>query len=689
MVRTQWKVVVGSLALVLSAALVYCVVATRLYKSTAVLEISPYTGQELDVEGVMDYDRVVQTITYAKTQLNLLKSRGLREEVIRRYVALGFTDLGTLDGKTGEGPDAADRLDRKLSVTQRKDTDLVDVSVTDTDPERAARLANLVTVVYKEQNLKGRKDSAGEAKLWLQQQLTEYKKRIEDESAALIAYQGTNDLADAEESITRLSAAMDGLNKAYGEVTTNRVLLETTLAGHERLKEAGAWEALAKDMNTPLMISLTQEYSAAATEYVRLQARYKERMPDLVYAQAKMEGIERELRKEVDRNLEAERAQLQMLRSKESNLSEAIDEVKAERLQRQALLEEYERLKLQLDRSKTFYATLSQRDGEVDLASRTQLTNVRVVDEARVNYKPETPKIGRSLAFAFFLGLAVGLGLAFLIEIVDDTIRSPADVSMYLRTAYLGVIQRIDGITDDKVRALYVHEHPQSSMAEAVRALRTLLELQPGGKSLRRILVTSADAAEGKTTVVVSLAVAYASLGRRVLIIDADMRRPRIHKVFDLPRDNGLSAVLRGGPMAGAILPTHIPGVDVMPCGPRTDRPNELLSSPTTEHVLEQFDAYDLVLLDTPPSGALADAIMLSTMVDGVILVVREAAVSRWAIRHVIVRLEHVNAHLIGVVVNAVNMARGATKYQYYYQYRYRYYQAKEEDESKPEAPEV
>lgn len=681
MARTQWKVVAGTLVLVMSVAVIYCLVATRFYKATAVLQISTYTGQEVEVDGVMDYDRVVQSFTYAKTQLNLLKGRGIREEVVRRYAELGFTDMGSSEG---ERPEAADVLDRKLLVTQRKDTDLVDVTVMDTDPERAAKLANLVTEVYIQQNLDGRRDSAQAAKLWLQQQLADYKKRIEDESAALIDYQSHNDLADAEESLTRLSAAMDGLNTAYGEAITNRVLLETTLAGHERLLTAGAWEALAKDMNTPLIVSLTEEFSSAAAEKVKLQARYLERMPDLVYAQAKLEGVERELRKEVERSLVAERAQLALLRSKEASLSTALDQVKTQRLERQALKEEYERLKLQLDRSKKFYATLGQRDGEVDLASRTQLTNVRVVDEARANFKPQTPRIGRSMAFALFLGLALGFTLAFVIEIVDDTIRSPTDVSTYLRTTFLGIIQRIKEIPDDRHRALYTHDHPTSSAAEDIRAVRTLLELLPGSRSLRRILVTSADAAEGKTTAVVSLAVAYANTGRRVLIIDADMRRPRIHKIFDISKENGLSSVLNGGPLEGAIVPSMIPGIDVMPCGPRDDGPNELLSSAATERLLDSLDTYDMVLIDTPPSGALTDAIMLSTMVDGVILVVREATVSRWAIRHVIGRFEQVGAHLVGVIVNGVNISRGNSKYQYHYQYKYAYrYQAKEDEEAK------
>ncbi|MFZ5481086.1 MAG: GumC family protein [Myxococcota bacterium] len=673
MLRVQWKVIVAVAALVLALAAVNSLRAPKLYRANAVIQISSHAGQELRVDGVVDYNAVTQEYTYAKTQLHLLESRELREEVVRRYEALGFTDFTTEQ-------EAAGQLAGMLAVTQRRDTELVDVSVTDTDPERAARLANLVAEVYREQTLGGRRDAAREAKEWLQHQLADYQKRIAEENAALVAYQRANDLADAEESVTPLSATMDTLNRAFGEVNTERVLLETTVRGHERLLAANAWEALAKDMNTPLVVALYKEYSEAAAENAEMSARYLEKMPQRVYAEAKLRGIEQELRREVERTLATERAQLTILQQKEKSLGEEIDATKSRLLGRQEAKEGYERLKLQLERSKQFYSTLSQRDDELELAARTHLSNIRVVDEARPSPYPVSPNVPRSLFMGLVVGLLLGAALGFAIEYVDDTISSPLDVANYLHVPLLGIVPRIAGTAGGKDLALYTHLEPNSPAAEAVRAIRTVLELNPTAKTLRRLLVTSTEASEGKTTTTVSLAVSFATRGRRVLIVDADMRRPRVHRVFEVEKTPGLSEILAGCPLEGAIVPTGIPGVDILPAGPRTDGPNELLASPAMAPLLDDLDrAYDLVLIDSPPAGITSDAAILSKLVDGLVFVVREKTVSRWFVRDVVHRLQQIGAPLLGVVVNAVDTTGRRSGYKYYYGYRYKY-----EEENKP-----
>lgn len=667
MIQLQRYVVLGVTSAIFILALLHNSFAEKMYRANTVIQISSRAGQELRVDEVVDYDHLSQERTYSKTQLDLLRSRDVREEVIRRYEALGFTDLSLVGG-------GAEALYRMLSVKARRETELVDVSITDSDPDRAARLANLVTEVYQERNLDARRDSAIEAKLWLQQQLIEYKQRIVEEGAALIEYQRSNDLADAEEEVTRLSATMGVLNRAYGEVNTERVLLETTWRSHARLRDQNAWEPLAKDMNTPLVVELTTEYATAVAQNASIAARYLERMPERAYSEAKLRGIEEEIRREVDRTLATEQVQLEILRAKETSLLTEIEEAKSQMLARQGVHGEYERLKLKLERSKDFYATLSQRDSELDLASRTHLSNVRVVDEARPDPRVVSPTTLRNLAFALFFGLVVATIIGFLIEFLDDTITSPFHVSTFLRVPFLGIIPRLTEAVDDRRRALYTQEHPTSPAAEAVRAIRTVLELSPSTKPLKRLMITSSNTGEGKTNTAVSLAVSFATLGRRVLIVDADMRRPRQHHIFEVPKEGGLSTVLRGGSLEGAIVSTGIPRTDILPSGPRTDGPNELLASVSMSELLDELDGrYDMILIDTPPAGILSDAAILSKLVDGVVFVVREKTVSRWHVRDVVHRLQHVGAPLLGVVLNNFDIASRNAKHKYYYDYRYQY----------------
>lgn len=671
MLRVQWRVIATALVVVLVVTLVGSLLARKKYRANAVIQISSGAGQEVQVDGVVDFDRLSQERTYAKTQLDLLRSRELREEVLRRYEALGLGDLAELTVADG----GLDRLDERLSIVQRKDSELVDISITDTDPERAARLANLVSEVYRQQNLDGRRDSAREAKVWLQQQLTDYKQRILDESAALITYQNKYDLADAEEEITRLSASMGALNLAYGEVNTQRVLLETTVASHQRLLANDAYEAVAKDMNTALVVALTGEYSTAAAENAEMAARYLEQMPERIYSEAKLRGIDQELRKEVDRTLTTEKAQLDMLRAKESSLVTAIDAAKAQLLDRQALRGEYERLKLRLGRSKEFYSTISQRDGELDLVSRTHLSNVRVIDAARPEPKPVSPNVPKNLALALVLGGVLGVVIGFLVEYLNDTISTPFDVATYLRVPFLGMLPRLADAADDRARALYIQEHRNSTAAEAVRAIRTLLELSPNAKSLRRVLVTSSHASEGKTNTIVSLAVSFASLGRRVLLVDADMRRPRVHDIFGIEKTHGLASLLQGAPLESGLMASGIKNLDLLPAGPMPEGPNELLASVAMADLLDQLDQrYDMVFIDTPPTGILSDAAILSKLVDGVVFVVREKTVSRWVAREAIFRLQQVGANVLGAIINDVDLSKRRSKYKYHhYEYRYKY----------------
>jgi polysaccharide biosynthesis transport protein len=664
----QWKVLVAITLLAVSVAGVYCVVAPRKYEARALLHVSSQTGQEVRVSEVIANDQGAASRITVNTQLDLLKSRNLREEVMRRYEALGFGDL-TLEGG------GASALGAMLTVAPRRDSELVDVTVADRDPDRAARLVNLVAEVFREQTLEGRRDSAREAKVWLNKQLDEYRQRIVTENAALIEYQQINDLADAEEDVTRLSSSTSALNSAYGDVTMERALLETTVRSHENLVSRGEWETVAKDMATPLVGSLTEEYARVATENAQVASRYLPDHPDRKALDARLAGVLAELQKEVRRTLATERAQLAALRSSEGNLVEESDDAKALLLRRQGLLAEYERLKLQLEQTKAFYATLSQRDGELELASRTQLSNVRVVDDARPNANPVSPKITQSMLLALILGLVAGGIAAFLVEYLNDTISTPFDVTTYLRIPFLGIVPRLVEKVEERIGAMYLVERPTTPGAEAVRAIRAVLELSPKAESLKRVLVTSSQTGEGKTNTVSNLAVAFAVLGRRVLLLDADMRRPRLHRVYDVERERGLSSILQGTLTADeAIVRTHVPNLDLLPAGPVPSGPNELIASVAMADLLTELDRrYDIVFIDTPPSGLLSDAVLLSKRVDGVIFVVREKRVSRRLASEAVHRLRQVGAPLLGAIVNDVDLSGASSRYRYHYEYQYQY----------------
>jgi succinoglycan biosynthesis transport protein ExoP len=675
-IQMQIWLIVGFTAVVLVVAGYVTFTTTPVYQATASLRIGTVAGQEIGVEEVRNFEleSTLDPDVFYRTQIEILQSRKIRTKVIEQYQAMGFDDLTVENG----GPDS---LGGMMLVGPRPNSEIVDISVNHTNWERAAVLANLITVVYEKENLESRRRQASEAQGWLENQLTEAEARIDAANLAKFEYQSRVDLADATEQLTALSSTMAALNTSFGELNTERVLLQSALASHEKLLARGEYAQIAQDLETPLLDRLAADYAIAVSDHAALAARYGERHPERMDAQARMERLARELESEVRRAVEDERARLRQIESKQASLQKEIDASKALLLTRQELVEGYDKLEQELLLAKGTYQQLQARNIELELSSRTQLNNVEIIDPAIPTENKVKPNITLNMMLALVTGVGVGVLIGFLREYFDDTIGSPLDVATYLRTPYLAMVPKVVG-SDEKNLALYTHHNPTSAASEALRALRTVLELNPKGTVLKRLLVTSSVSSEGKTSTTVGLGVAFANLGKRVLLIDADLRRPRMHKVFDIPREAGVSGVLIDKmPLQSCLHPSLVPGLDVMPAGNGTDHPNELLASNDMLRLLEELDQrYDMVLIDTPPAVMLSDALILSKFVDGVVLVVREHTASRMLVKQTVGRLQQVGANLLGVVVNAVDMkARGVT-YKYYYGYRYRYDQYYQED---------
>jgi capsular exopolysaccharide synthesis family protein len=309
---------------------------------------------------------------------------------------------------------------------------------------------------------------------------------------------------------------------------------------------------------------------------------------------------------------------------------------------------------------------------DVRLTSRTQLNNVDIVDRALAPANAYKPNIPMSLVVAFIVGLVGGVGLALLREFLDDTISSQLDVAAYLKVPFLGLVPRLPEGVSGQEADLFTHFNPRSSIAEAVRGLRAMIEMNPSGPAPRRILVTSSVAREGKTSTTLRLGVSFAQMGKRVVLIDADLRRPRVHKVLGADNSVGLSSFLVGAADAEDIaIPTPVPNLYAICAGPSSDQPAELLGSPKMHELLDLLEKrFDIILLDTPPSVALSDAVTLSRHVDGVLLVVKEQSVSRAVVKQTLDMMKAVDANILGVVLNNVDLQRGGSKYKYYYAYR-------------------
>ncbi|MEQ1564240.1 MAG: polysaccharide biosynthesis tyrosine autokinase [Myxococcota bacterium] len=709
--QMQWRVVAYCTAAAAILALVHGLLASSQYRSTVVIHLSSAAGQEMKSDRVVDLDQFNRwnRQVFVQTQLEILRSRKLLQRVLDAYrvrepgspmgdaiVACYPTDPpgAELDAEgSPTGPEMAE-LSSSMEIDPRQGTELLDLSVTSDHPGRACVLANLVARTYQDYNLETMKESATAAQGWLEDKILDYRGRIEAASRELVRYQKENDLADVEETTNSRNVRMDSLNQAYADVHTQRVMLESRVWSHERLLTEGNFRELAKDLDTTLVASLTEDYAAAVTEQAQIAARYGEKMPERRAADARLLRIEQELKSEVELTLSAERKKLRELYSQEKNLEEELSLGKQQMLDVSSQRPDYEKLKLDLERSKAFFVRLNERKDELELQSKTQLNNVRIVDSAIAVPKRVSPTVPLNLAIALIGGFVLGMGLGLAREYLDDTISSPLEVQTFLRVPFLGMIPKIAEETDETALALHTHRNPRSTVSEALRAIRTVIELDPRGVAPKRLLVTSAVSAEGKTSTVVRLGVAFANLDKKVVMIDADLRRPRLHKIFGVEKDKGFSSLIGGASIDSVVRRSEVPNLDFIPSGPGGERPNELLASPATEAVLKELGTrYDLILIDSPPTVLVSDARILSRQVDGVVVLVREDKTSRNLVREALTGLEQVHARVLGVIVNAVDLSNRRTSYKYAYGYGYgyrydRYYgEPSGDDEPKPPTP--
>ena len=655
--QQRWTIL-AFLGAALLAALAGSLAATPEYKAVAVIQLMSHAGKELDVRSVVDYDEAgyLERRDRARTQIQILLSRSVREEVLRRYNALGFDDLPA----DAEG---AGMLKEMLSAGPREDTQLVEIQVLHTDPERAALLANLVATVYEDSNLEMRTGTARETQGWLEDQADGYESVLDDANQRIIDFKRQYGLVDIESKTDDITERLSSLQKALGDVTTERVMLVSQVYEYEQLLSAGSYTVLAGMLDDPALNQMAQQRAAAILASAEALTTFGEQHPEHRRAADSVTLIEHLMAREVTNTVESDRARIRVLGNQEYNIQLELDKVKEELLEKQRLQEEYTELKQETDRIRGLYQSLGDREGEVELQSLTRLNNVRMLDPALPPSRPASPNIPLLMAMALVVGLAGGLGLAILRHRLSDSVLTDDELTRDLSVPLLGAVPRLPGGLSGAERSLYPYARPRSPSAEAYRTLRETLHLDLETASYR-LLVTSSASNEGRSSVAVGLAIAYARLGVRTLLLDADMHHPHLHTAFGVKRAPGLSESLERPETFPLVTPGEVPNLDLITCGEAVDSPDKLLASPHLELLLKQLSRrYPLIIIDSPPASAVSDALVLSRVVDGVVVVARRGAVSRRQVAKTIKQIDTITSPVLGVVLNDVPLSADAARY--------------------------
>ena len=430
--------------------------------------------------------------------------------------------------------------------------------------------------------------------------------------------------------------------------------------------------------------ALRESFISFSKDSADLSSKYGPEHPRIKALTSQMEAIRKIYEHEIDGVLATFEKSYQVLVDNERALRALMDSEKKEAIEVSKLEVEYKPLQRAAEQNGKMYSVIASRQKEIDITGPMKANNVRVLERAIVPGAPVRPKPVQNLLLGLAIGLATGIALAFAIEALDNTLKTQADVEQFLGVPVLGLVPIIGAAAGgeaanvgDNVRErdLGVFLDPKSVAAECCRSIRTNILFMSPDRPSRTIVVTSPSPQEGKTTTAINLGVTMAEAGGRVLIVDTDMRRPRLHRSFGVPNQTGISTVIVAkATLEEAIKRTDVPNLDVLTCGPVPPNPSELLHTERFAAVLADCaKLYDRIILDSPPTSAVTDPAVLGNLADGVVLVIKAGETTRESAIHARRQLNSAKARLLGVVVNAIDFSNPAYGYDYYYRNYYRY----------------
>ena len=716
LVKRRW-VILASVALIFGVVFIATLRATRIYDASGSIAINkpdPMTFNFKDSAGTGtgDYDS-----SDIETEVRILRSDLLALQVIKQ---LNLDQRQEFGGSGGQPPPSlgltTDALQPNSTATSRllsafrsnlavsaiPDTRIIEIHYRSPDNELAARVVNTLMSTYVEQNFKTRFESTMQASDWLSRQLVDLQMKVETSQEKLVQYQKEHEILGIDEKQNIITSKLDELNRELTAAESDRMEKESlyhlvqsedldtvaaaaTNASSDRGSVAGASSLLEK---------LREQDADLKIQTAQLSTQFGPSYPKVAELTSQTKEVEAQIQIELKKALGRVRGEYMAALQRENLLSGAMDKQKQQANQLNESAIEYSLLKRDLETNRTLYEGLLEKLKEAGVTAGLRSNNFRTVDVARVPTTPAEPNVPRNLAFALALGLTTGVGLAFLLEAVDNTVRTPEQAQVISALPSLGMIplgsksstevsgkQRLSVTSSKEAVELITQSRPQSQMAESYRALRTSLLLTSLGAPPKVILVTSALPQEGKTTTSLNCGIVLAQKGSRVLLIDADLRRPSIHKALGMGPRTGLSNVLTGGATVqqATVRSTVLPTLFVLPAGTPPPNPAELLASANMGDILTQLrEQYDHIVIDTPPALSVTDAVIMSTRADAVVLVIRSGQTTKQALRRARDILARVNAKVAGVLLNAADLTSPDYYYYYEYQGKYgnRYYQA-------------
>jgi capsular exopolysaccharide synthesis family protein len=684
---------------------VYTFTATPIYEARTQLII------EAEQQNVVNFKQVVEeslsTLDYYQTQYRILESRALARRTLdelklwdrppfggtsRAPGILGrvasapsaVAGLFGISGEHGREQPAADETAAQssaidafasgLRIAPIRNSRLVDVKFELSDAVLATTIANTLAKNYIQQNLEYRFMASKEASDWLGVRLSEERRAVEVAEAKLQRYREQNDAISLTDRENITVQKLADLNAAVTRAKTERIEKE---AMFRQLDSSQGGSAQLDTFPAILTNSFIQHQKAELADLERQYAQASEKLgdkhPDMIKLRSSIQVSQTKLNGEIAKVVASVRSEYEAALEQEKSLTAALDQQKgeAQSMNRRAI--DYGVLLRDMESSKQLYNSLLQRAKETSVAGELKTSNIRVVDPAELPQAPVSPRRKTNELLGVFAGLVFACSLTFFFEHLDNRVRSPEELGAHLGLAHLGLLPVLE-VKDGKYPLM--SNGVPAGFSEAFRAFRTNVLFSTADDGARAVVITSTGPREGKSMVASNLAISLAQAGQRVLMIDADMRKPKGHEIFGFDQEPGLSNVMVGSAKASeAIKETTVQGLWVMAAGRLPPNPAELLGSQRFREFLTSLKShFKWIIIDTPPVMAVTDAAVVAHHGSEVVFVIGAEMTSRYAARRAIDQLEHVNAKFVGGVLNRVDLQRNAYYYSQYYRRDYTQY---------------
>ena len=626
---------------------------------------------------------------FYETQYQLIKSTSVAQKVVKMlslestYESYFKGEKITPGSETSKGDILADIVSNGIIVSPIKNSKIVSLSFMSTNPDFAALVANSVARAYIEEIMEMRMSSSRYSIEWMTKKAEEEKVKLEKSEKALQDYMRASNIVMLQDKVALTPEKLSELNTQLVRAETRRKELESLYSAVTKLpgsmRDAEMIPAIASD---PTIQSLRNQILKAEQNTEELSKKFGKKHPAMIKAEEELKVLQQKRDQEIRRVIGSIKTEYELAKSNESSLQRMFSGTKAEALDLNEKFIQYGVLSREVDTNRQLYDALIKRMKEQSVTEEIQTVNVWVVEKAEKPASPVKPRKSLNILLGIIVGLFGGIGLAFFIEYLDNTIKSPEDVETRLGVPVLGVVPLLES-KDENIEEIILKE-PQSIYAESYKTIRTAILLSSATRPPQNIQVTSMGPNEGKTVTSVNLAITIARSGYSVLLVDSDLRKPRIHTIFRLNNLSGLSTYLAGATTdIETVFKQPLTNLTVIPSGPIPPNPSELLGSNRTNELISLLnERFDLIIWDSPPLMSVTDSLILSRILDGTIIVTKAGKTTYEIVDRGLKlmkgrRENDIETRILGIVISGLDLKKSD---QDYYQ---NYYPSRKEDSPK------